>query len=66
LLVSNVALVITGCAMMARFRNTLTAAEERLHVQAWQLRQLVPEQARPASAPPPPESRMRLPHLRRK
>jgi serine/threonine-protein kinase len=61
LLVSNVALVITGCAMMARFRNTLTAAEERLHVQAWQLRQLVPEQARPASAPPPPESRMRLP-----
>ncbi|HEY3817132.1 MAG TPA: protein kinase [Polyangiaceae bacterium] len=62
LLVSNVALVITGCAMMARFRNTLTAAEERLHVQAWQLRQLVPEEARPASAPPPPESRMRLPY----
>ncbi|HEY5242381.1 MAG TPA: hypothetical protein VIJ22_12970, partial [Polyangiaceae bacterium] len=61
LLVSNVALVITGCAMMARFRNTLTAAEERLHVQAWQLRQMVPEEARPASAPPPPESRMRLP-----
>jgi serine/threonine-protein kinase len=66
LLVANVALVITGCAMMARFRNTLTAAEERLHVQAWQLRQLVPEEARPASAPPPPESRMRLPQLRRK
>jgi len=56
LLVSNVALVITGCAMMARFRNTLTAAEERLHVQAWQLRQMVPEEARPASAPPPPRA----------
>jgi len=61
LLVSNVALVITGCAMIARFRNTLTGAEERLHVQAWQLRQLVPEEARPASAPPPPESRLLLP-----
>jgi hypothetical protein len=61
LLVSNVALVITGCAMVARFRDTLTSAEERMHVLAWQLRQLVPDEARPASAPPAPESRMRLP-----
>jgi serine/threonine-protein kinase len=64
LLVSNVALVVTGCAMIARFRNTLTAAEERMHVLAWQLRQLVPDEARPASAPPPPESRIRLPRAR--
>ena len=62
LLLSNIALIVTGCAMMARFRNTLTGAEERMHVQAWQLRQLVPDAARPASAPPPPESRMKLPH----
>jgi serine/threonine-protein kinase len=65
LLISNVALIITGCAMVAPFRNTLTAAEERLHVQAWQLRQLVPEEARPASAPPPPKSTLRLPQARR-
>jgi serine/threonine-protein kinase len=60
LLFSNVALVITGCAMLSRFRDTLTAAEERLHVTAWQLRQLVPEQVRPASAAPP-ESTVQLP-----
>jgi len=62
LLVANVALVITGCAMLARFRDLLTAAEERLHVTAWQLRKLVPEQVRPASvAPPAAESTLQLP-----
>jgi serine/threonine-protein kinase len=50
-LFANVALVVTGCAMISRFRDTLTAAEERLHVTAWQLRQLVPEEVRPSAAP---------------
>jgi serine/threonine protein kinase len=52
LLASNLLLVITGSAMIARIRNTLTNIEERLHTHTWQLRQLVPDQARPASAPP--------------
>lgn len=52
LLVSNLLLVITASAMLARIRNTLTGIEQRLHTHTWQLRQLVPDQARPASAAP--------------
>ena len=61
LLVACVALVVTASAIIARFRNTITRIEEKLHVQAWQLQQLVPEQARPASAPRVPESTAELP-----
>ncbi|HEY8040629.1 MAG TPA: protein kinase [Polyangiaceae bacterium] len=56
MLATNLALVVTGSVMVARFRLSLNSAEERLHIQAWQLRQLVPEEVRPASAPPPTES----------
>jgi serine/threonine-protein kinase len=61
LVVACVTLVIIASAMIARFRNVVTRVEEHLHVQAWQLRQLVPEQVRPASAPPPAESSVQLP-----
>lgn len=61
LVVACVALVVTASAIIARFRNTITRIEEKLHVQAWQLQQLVPEQARPASAPRVPESTAELP-----
>jgi hypothetical protein len=61
MLTANVAVIVTASLMMGRFRDTLHDVEEKLHVQAWQLRQLVPEEVRPASAPPPPESRVSLP-----
>ncbi|MGH7270976.1 MAG: hypothetical protein ACREJ3_11150, partial [Polyangiaceae bacterium] len=57
LLLSSLTIVITACLLMARVRDDLTAAEERLHVQAWQLRQLLPQEARldhePMPSPPP-------------
>jgi len=56
LLVSNVAVIVSAAVLMARFRNTLVGVEERLHVQAWQLRQLVPEQVHAASAGPLPRA----------
>jgi hypothetical protein len=56
LLVSNVAVIASAAVLMARFRNTLVGVEERLHVQAWQLRQLVPEQVHAASTGPLPRA----------
>jgi serine/threonine-protein kinase len=60
LLVTSLSIVIVSSAVLARFRNIVTRIETRLHVQAWQLRQLVPEQVRPASAPPLTESTLEL------
>jgi hypothetical protein len=55
LLAFNIAMVVTACLLIGRFRDTLTRAEHRLHMQAWQLRQLVPAEAHAAAntAPPP-------------
>ena len=61
LLVNSLAVVIAASVMIARVRNTLTSIEERMYVHTWQLRQLVPEQARPASARPIDESVHQLP-----
>jgi len=58
---ANIGLIVTASAILARFRDTLSDVERRLHVQTWQLRQLVPEEARPASAPPMQESVAQLP-----
>jgi len=66
LLIASLALIITGSTILARFRNTLTNVEERLHTQTWQLRQLVPEEARKASVPTPAESLPILPQDRAK
>lgn len=44
--VTTVFLLLIGTTTVGRIRNALTAAEERLSLQAWQLRQLVPERAR--------------------
>lgn len=44
--VLTIFLIYTGSAAIRRIRNALTAAEERLSLQAWQLHQLVPERAR--------------------
>jgi predicted Ser/Thr protein kinase len=61
LLVNSLALIVAASVMLARVRNVLTGIEERMYVHTWQLRQLVPEQARPASARLIEESVAQLP-----
>ena len=63
LLVNSVALIVAASVMLARVRNTLTGIEEQMYVHTWQLRQLVPEQARPASARAIEESVAQLPDI---
>lgn len=53
LLVTSLMLVGIAAALVTRFRDHLTDAERRLHMQAWQLRQLVPR------APDPETTRER-------
>jgi serine/threonine-protein kinase len=48
LLLTNVAMVIVPGLMIGRLRDALAAAERRLFLQAWHLRQLVPHEARGA------------------
>lgn len=66
LLIASIALIVTGSAILGRFRNTLTIVEERMHMQTWHLRQLVPEEARKVSVPTPAESLPALPQDRAK
>jgi serine/threonine-protein kinase len=61
LLVNTLALIVAASVMLARVRNLLTGIEEQMYVHTWQLRQLVPEQARPASARAIEESVAQLP-----
>jgi serine/threonine-protein kinase len=63
LLVNTLSLVVAASVMLARVRNLLTGIEEQMYVHTWQLRQLVPEQARPASARPLEASVAQLPDL---
>jgi serine/threonine-protein kinase len=46
LLVSTLSVVFTACLVTARIHDALALAQERLHVQAWQLRQMLPKAAR--------------------
>jgi serine/threonine-protein kinase len=50
LLAINVALVVTPGVMAGRVRDALAEAERRLFLQAWQLRQVLPDGARPTIA----------------
>jgi hypothetical protein len=59
LLVTNATALLTACVMTASVRDALTAAQERLHVQAWQLRQMLPREAQ-MSAPPVEAAAMRV------
>ncbi|HEX4445247.1 MAG TPA: hypothetical protein VH044_00865, partial [Polyangiaceae bacterium] len=45
LLISTMSVVLTACLMTARVHDALAQAQERLHVQAWQLRQMLPREA---------------------
>jgi serine/threonine-protein kinase len=46
LFATSSATIITLCLFVGSVREALTAAEKKLHLHAWQLRQLVPEEAR--------------------
>ena len=50
LVVSNIAIILTACLMVARIRDSVGQAERRLQVQAWQLRQLFPPEAQAAAS----------------
>ena len=45
---SHLAIVIGGSWAIGQVRDALTEAEQRLQLQAWQLRQLIPDEARGA------------------
>ena len=61
LLVTSVAMVIVPGLMVGRMRDALTAAERRVFLQAWHLRQLVPSAARSALVPAPSSHRFARP-----
>jgi predicted Ser/Thr protein kinase len=56
LLVTNVALLVTAALFVGRFKDALTATENRLYTQSWHLRQLVPGEAQASIVPPPGSS----------
>jgi hypothetical protein len=49
LLLSSLSVVVTASLMTARVHDALAQAQERLHIQAWQLRQMLPRAARAAA-----------------
>ncbi len=55
LLAVTLASVVTPSLFMGRVRATLEAAERRIHLQAWQLKQLVPDPAHETAAAVAPE-----------
>ena len=55
LLVANLTMIVAPAAVMSRFRDALSAAEKRIFLHAYNLRQLVPDQARSAASVPPAE-----------
>jgi serine/threonine-protein kinase len=61
LALANIGLVLTPAFFVSRLRNELDAAEERLVVQSWQLRHLVPKEARGGMSAPPAPSQAECP-----
>ncbi|APR83852.1 Serine/threonine protein kinase PrkC, regulator of stationary phase [Minicystis rosea] len=61
LLVTSLAMVIVPGLMVGRMRDALAAAERRVFLQAWHLRQLVPTEARSALVPAPSSHRLARP-----
>src|SRR3970282_235392 len=59
LVVATLATIVVASVYAARFHEKLGEIEKRLHLHAWQLRQLVPDEAseavRPAAPPAPPD-----------
>jgi len=51
-------LIVAPSVIMGRVQTALRSAETRSAMQAWHLRHLLPDEARPKSVPPPPMSRI--------
>jgi serine/threonine protein kinase len=58
LFAANSTALVTACLMTAGVRDALTAAQERLHVQAWQFRQMLPREAQMSTPPADPTARV--------
>ncbi|MDI1449672.1 serine/threonine-protein kinase [Polyangium sp. 6x1] len=58
LTLGTVFLIVAPSLIMGRVQLALREAEMRSAVQAWHLRQLLPDEARSATPPPPPVSRL--------
>jgi len=56
LLITSIALLVTPSLFVGKFKDALTATENRLYMQTWHLRQFVPGEARASIVPPPPGS----------
>ncbi|MGO9836231.1 MAG: serine/threonine-protein kinase [Polyangiaceae bacterium] len=56
LLITSVALLVTPALFVGKFKDALTATENRLYMQTWHLRQFVPGEAQASIVPPPPGS----------
>ena len=56
LLVANIGMLVFAAVYVSHYKNALARSEQRNVSQLWQLRQLVPESARPAASQPPPEA----------
>ncbi len=54
LTLGSIFLIVAPSVIMGRVQSSLRKAEMRSAMQAWHLRQLLPEEARPTTAPPPP------------
>lgn len=66
LLLTSVAMVVIPGLMIGRMRDALAAAEQRLVLQAWNLRQLVPTEARGALGKTPSLLRVERPTAARR
>jgi hypothetical protein len=53
IVVASLTVIVSSALLIARMRDILTIKERQLHLQTWQLRQLVPEEAS-AQIPLPP------------
>ena len=58
LIVANVFLIVAPSLILGRVQLALREAEMRSAMQAWHLRQLLPDEAKSATPPPPPVSRL--------
>ena len=58
LLLASVGVIVAPALIASRVRSSLTRAEERLFMQSWMLKRLVPDQARSAASvmPGPPST----------
>lgn len=58
LTLGSVFLIVAPSVIMGRVQRSLYKAETRSALQAWHLRQLLPDEAHPTTVPPPPTSKV--------